>query len=185
LGLFVVLAFAILIFLVGDRRAFAQGNATSEYQVKAAFLFHFAQFVDWPAETFKEANSPLTYCTLGEDPFRGVLDSTLKGKSIGSRPVQVQHFKQAQEARGCQVLFIGAAGPKFISETLANFNGNPVLTVGETERFAQDGGVIGFTLADNKVRFEINLDVAEHAGLKISSKLLVLAKTVIGGPKGD
>jgi len=172
-----------LAFQAGACTVRAQGNASGEYQVKAAFLFHFAQFVDWPADTFKDASSPITYCTLGGDPFRGALDATLSGKSIGEHPLRVQHFKQAQEARGCQVLFIGTAGQKFISDSLTSVNGNPILTVGETEHFAQDGGVIGFTLADNKVRFEINLDAAEHARLKISSKLLVLAKTVIGGPK--
>lgn len=170
--------------MTGGVRVIAQSSTSSEYQVKAAFLFHFGQFVDWPAETFKDVNSPITYCTLGEDPFHGALEATLGGKSIGPRPLRVQHFKQAQEARGCQVLFIGTAGQKFISDALANVNGSPVLTVGETERFAEDGGVIGFTLADNKVRFEINLDAAEHAGLRISSRLLALAKTVIGGPKG-
>jgi len=108
----------------------------------------------------------------------------LNGKVIDGRPVRVLHFKEAQEIQGCQVLFIGIADKKFISATLANLKGTPVLTVGESEHFVQDGGMIGFFLEDNKVRFEINLNAAEHANLKISARLLALAKTVIGGPKG-
>ncbi len=173
-----------LIAIDGACRVSAQSNPSGEYQVKAAFLFHFAQFVDWPAEAFKDATSPLTYCTVGEDFFHGALDASLNGKTIGGRTVRVLHFKQAQEAQGCQVLFLGTTEKKFVSGALAKLNGTPVLTVGESEHFAQDGGMIGFFLEDNKVRFEINLDAAEHAKLKISARLLSLAKTVIGGPKG-
>lgn len=161
----------------------ANANA-EEYAVKAAFLFHFAQFIEWPTDAFKNASAPITYCTLGEDPFRGALETTLSGKSIGARQLRVQHYKQVQDAQGCQVLFIGASGQKLISEALSSLNGSPILTVGESEHFAQDGGVIGFTLEENKVRFEINLDAAEHAGLRVSSRLLALAKTVIGRPRG-
>jgi hypothetical protein len=173
-----------LLFVAGARWVSAQGNASSEYQVKAAFLFHFAQFVDWPPETFKDAASPLTYCTVGGDPFRGALEATLNGKAVEGRWVRVLHFKEAQEIQGCQVMFIGIADKKFISATMADLKGTPVLTVGESEHFVQEGGMIGFFLEDNKVRFEINLNAAEHAKLKISARLLALAKTVIGGPKG-
>ena len=173
----------VLLFVAGARWDSAQGNASSEYQVKAAFLFHFAQFVDWPPGAFKDAGTPVTYCTVGGDPFRGALEASLSGKAIEGRWVRVLHFKEAQEIQGCQVLFIGMADKKFISATLANLKGTPVLTVAESDHFAQDGGMIGFFLEDNKVRFEINLNAAERAKLKISARLLALAKTVIGGPK--
>ena len=152
--------------------------------MKAAFLFHFAQFVDWPADAFKEADSPLVYCTIGEDPFRGALDASLIGKMIGGRSFRVQHLKQPHEVQGCQVVFLGILEKKAMSATLATLKGNPVLTVGESEHFAQDGGMIGFCLEGNKVRFEINITAAEQANLKISARLLALAKTVIGAPKG-
>lgn len=161
-----------------------QGNTSSEYQVKAAFLFHFAQFVDWPPEAFKANDSPITYCTAGGDPFEGGLDASMNGKTIGGRPIRVLHFKKAGESQGCQILFLGIADKKLVSATLAKLNGSPVLTVGESINFAQGGGMIGFLLEDNKVRFEINLEAAERAKLKISARLLALAKTVIGGPKG-
>lgn len=175
---------AALLFIGWAGRVLGQTSASSEYQVKAAFLFHFAQFVEWPPETFKDATSPVTYCTAGADPFHGVLEAGLDRKTIGGRPIRVLHFKQAQEIQGCQVLFVGTQEKKFISTILANVRATPVLTVGESENFARQGGMIGFFLEDNKVRFEINLDAAEQAKLKISARLLTLAKTVIGGPKG-
>jgi hypothetical protein len=178
-----VVALAALLCVVGVRCVAGQGNVSSEYQVKAAFLFHFAQFVDWPPEAFKEPGSPLTYCTAGGDPFHGALDASLNGKAVDGRWVRVLHFRQAQEIQGCQVLFLGTPEKKFISATLANLKGDPVLTVGESEHFVQEGGMIGFVLEDNKVRFEINQEATEHAKLKISARLLALAKTVIGGPK--
>lgn len=162
-----------------------QGDGPSEYQIKAAFLFHFAQFVDWPAEAFKQADSPLIYCTLGEDPLHGALEATLAGKTVGSRAVQVRHLRKATEAQGCHVLFIGAEEKKDMARVLASLGGNPTLIAGEAENFAADGGMIGFCLEQNKVRFEINMAAAERANLRISARLLALAKTVVGRGKGD
>jgi hypothetical protein len=179
-----VAALTAVVSAAGARWVSAQAKPSSEYQVKAAFLFHFAQFVDWPSEVFKDANTPLTYCTAGGDPFRGALDASLNGKVIDGRPVRVLHFRQAQEIQGCQVLYIGTQEKKVISAALAELKGTSVLTVGESEDFVQAGGMIGFFLEDNKVRFEINLNATERAKLKISARLLALAKTVIGGPKG-
>ena len=161
----------------------AEGNASSEYAVKAAFLFHFAQFAEWPPTAFKGANAPLTFCTLGDDPFRGALDASISGKTIENRPLRVQHLKQLQEVEACQVIFIGADDKKRIPALLASLKDSPVLTVGESEHFAQEGGMIGLFLEENKIRFEINLASAEHAKLKLSSRLLTLAKTVLGGSR--
>lgn len=176
---------AAFLTLAETHPAPAQGSASSEYQVKAAFLYHFSQFVDWPEGTFKDASSPLTYCTFGEDPFHGALDASLSGKRIGVRALQVQHFKQPQEIRGCQILFVGESEQKRVPSLLTRLQGNPILTVGETEHFVQDGGMIGFLLEENKIRFEINLEAAEHAKLKLSSRLLALAKRVLGGQRGS
>jgi YfiR/HmsC-like len=156
-----------------------------EYEVKAAFLFRFAQFVEWPADTFKEASEPFTYCTIGEDPFHGSLERTLNGKTIGQRPLRVEHLGGAGKVGDCQVLFIGGPGDKkHVEGTLASAAALPILTVGEADRFAANGGAIGFCTEANKIRFEVNLDAAGKAGLKISAKLLALAKTVLGAPKG-
>jgi YfiR/HmsC-like len=177
--------FGVLAALAGVRSASTQTDLSSEYQAKAAFLFHFAQFVEWPEETFRDAGSPLTYCTIGNDPFHGSLDVALGGKMIGARSFRVLHFKQPQETQGCQVLFIGAGEKKILAEILAKALTNSILTVGESEHFAQEGGVIGFVLEENKIRFEINLESAQKAKLKISSRLLALAKNVIGGQRGN
>jgi len=160
-------------------KAQAQEATPSEYQIKAAFLFHFAQFVGWPEAALGKRGDPLTYCTLGEDPFHGALDSSLSGKTINERPLRVLHLKRAQDPGGCQVLFLGESEKQSIPAVLSSLRGKPVLTVGETEHFTADGGMIGFCLEDNKMRFEINLDAAEKAGLTISSRLLSLAKQVV------
>lgn len=177
-------ALTMIFFLTVTARLLANSTA-EEYSVKAAFLFHFAQFVEWPEGTFAEADTPLTYCTIGEDPFQGSLDAALKRKTIGAQSFRVLHFKQPQEIQGCQVLFIGAGEKKSLAEILARVRTNAVLTVGESEHFVQDGGMIGFVLEENKVRFEINLEPAQKAKLKISSRLLALAKNVIGGQRGN
>lgn len=164
----------------------AHANSTSEYAVKAAFLFHFAQFVEWPAGAFKGANSPLTYCTFGADPFRGSLDESLRGKTIGERGIRVQHLKQAEGIQDCQVLFIGGAESKRAAAgVLANVKGSAILTVGESQDFAEDGGMIEFCLEGNKIRFNINLATVSAAKLKMSARLLTLAKTVIGTQGGS
>ncbi len=162
-----------------------QNNPTGEYEIKAAFLFHFAQFVEWPAGAFKDGNSALTYCTVGGDPFRGALDDGLRAKVIGERGIRVEHLKQLDAVHDCQIVFIGAAQSKNAASILASVKGDPVLTVGETPHFAEDGGMIGFCLEGNKIRFEINAGVVSAAKLKMSARLLTLAKTVIGTAGGN
>jgi len=163
----------------------AQSPEPSEYAVKAAFLFHFAQFVEWPEGAFREANSPLFYCTIGADPFHGALEASLIGKKMGGHGLQVRHARQISEIQGCHVLFIGEGEKGQLASVLANVKGSPVLTVGESERFVNDGGMIGFCVEENKIRFKINLESAEKAQLRISAKLLALAKIVIGRPRRD
>jgi len=162
-----------------------QSNGMNEYEVKAAFLFHFAQFVEWPVETFKDSDTPLTYCTVGEDVFRGALEESVMGKRVNNRPLRVAHLREREPIDGCQVLFIAGAPKGRRADELAIAKGHAVLTVGETEYFARDGGIIGFLLEENKVRFEINLNAAHKAQLKVSARLLALAKTVLGSQRGD
>lgn len=108
-------AVALLLSLFVLAAGFGQNGTPGEYQVKAAFLYHFAQYVEWPAGTFRDAASPLTYCVLGEDPFQGALEGSLSGKSVGTHPVQIQRFNQATEARVCQVVFVRAASKKSVA----------------------------------------------------------------------
>jgi YfiR/HmsC-like len=175
---------AIFAALGATGLASTETSPTGEYQIKVAFLFHFSQFIDWPEGTFADASTPLTYCTIGEDPLHGALDAGLGGRTIGTRPLRVLHFKQPQYMRGCQILFIGGGGTKLLPAALASLGENSVLTVGESEHFVQEGGMIGFLLEDNKIRFEVNLDATEHARLRVSSRFLALAKRVVGGHRG-
>ena len=175
----------VLLMCSGNSMSQGQTATASEYEVKAAFLFHFAQFVEWPTSSFNSPESPLTYCTVGEDPFGGLLDKSVGGKSAGNRPLRVQHLKEQESIEGCQVLFIGAGEKRRQTEELVQAGRHPVLTVGESEHFAEEGGIIGFCRVENKLRFEINLGTAERANLKISAKLLALAKAVIGNSRGN
>lgn len=156
----------------------AQSQA-GEYHVKAAFLFHFVQLVEWPAGSLGNERNPVTVCTIGEDPFHGDLDTTLAGQSVETRPFLVRHLKPAEEFQGCHVLFVGKRDAVRLARLLVELKDGPILTVGDCDGFVQQG-VIGFLLVDNKVRFEINLQAAERANLKISSRLLLLAKSVVG-----
>lgn len=178
-------SFAGLLLLADGPRVLAQSKGASEYQVKAAFLYHFAQFVEWPPGAFREAGAPLTYCLLGDDSFGGAFELALGGKSVGTHPVRVRHLGQVKDVSGCHVLFVSASEKKNIAAVLEGAKGNPVLTVGDSEHFVEEGGMIGLFLEDNKVRFEINAGAAQQAGLKISARLLALASKVIGGPKGS
>jgi hypothetical protein len=161
----------------------ADDYGSPEYQVKAAFLFHFSQFVEWPPDTFKDPGTPLTFCTVGEDPFRGALEQSVNGKTMGTRPLSVRHFMRLQEASSCQVLFLGKRSRLLEEEAIAFFSKHPVLIVGESEHFALDGGMIGFCMEENTIRFEINLQAVEKSQLKISARLLTLAKIVIGNSR--
>jgi len=154
----------------------------NEYQVKAAFLFHFVQLVDWPPGAVKDAKA-LVLCTYGDDPFAGELDSMVSGKSVGSRSIRVRHVRHAQDVHDCQMLFVGKKESKHVLSLLTDLGDDPIATVGETDNFIQAGGMIGFCLDDNKIRFDINLQSAGRAKLKISSRLLLLAKTLVGSPE--
>lgn len=151
-----------------------------EYRVKAAFLFHFAQLVEWPPTA--GSGGPLRLCTFGENPFRGELEETVQGKQIGNRALQIRHLSRLQGLRECQVVFIGNAESRRLSMVLEELQHSAVLTVGEADNFLTTGGMIHFCLEGNKVRFEINRQAAESVGLKISSRLLLLAKNVVGNP---
>jgi hypothetical protein len=178
-----VLAGLCLLLAGRGYRSRAQ-TTEEEYRIKAAFIFHFAQLVDWPADTAKDADNSFLVCTLGEDPFRGVLEATIGGKSVAERVIRIRHLAGGQDMKSCQVLFVGQAQSKHMAELVADLHDAPVLTVGETAGFLQAGGMIHFLLEENKVRFEINLAAAESARLKIGSRLLLLSQAVVRQSSG-
>jgi YfiR/HmsC-like len=173
-----VLIFLLVFLTAGGREVGAQSN-DEEYRVKAAFLFHFAQLVDWPTNTQTGTNDSLFLCTFGTDPFQGALEATVEGKPIGNRVIRIRHLMQPQDMQACQVIFFGKDQSTRIPTLVADLEKAPILTVGESAGFLGAGGMICFLLEENKVRFQINLDAAESAKLKIGSRLLILAQNVV------
>lgn len=153
-------------------------QSVDEYRVKAAFLYNFAKFVEWPAGEFKGPDDPVTICVLGRGPLGPLLEQAVSGKQIEGHPLVAREITETRDAAVCQILFVAAGEKKRLPAILDQLKAGSVLTVGETQNFATGGGVINFKLEDGKVRLEVNLHAAERAKLRISSKLLSLAKIV-------
>lgn len=160
----------------------AQAAPTAEYQLKAAFLFNFAKFTDWPDDVFAGPGAPFAVCVLGRDPFGSSLDDTLRGKTIANRPVAVERLRDLAGVQRCQMVFVTQSETGRLPAILRALRGAKSLVVGETAGFAHAGGAIEFTLEDERVRFTINPDATERAGLRISSQLLGLARIVHDDP---
>jgi hypothetical protein len=172
-------ALVLAMFLTGAlHNAKAAGGPDSD-QLKAAYLFNFAKFVAWPEDRFDSDGSALVFCMVGDDPLNGALDKVTSGRSVQGRQIEIQNFATPASASTCHILFLGsgAVGGQ-PGDVLKNYNGGGVLTVGESEGFAKDGGVANFFVDGKKVRFEINKQAAQDQGLKISSRLLKLARIV-------
>jgi hypothetical protein len=178
----------ILVCLAGGALAFAPREAPAqlavsrEYQVKAAFLFNFVQFVEWPTRAFTNSEAPICIGVLGEDPFASALEETVRGETVQNRKLIVQHSNRVEPLKDCQLVFISKSETDRVPGILDELDPEPVLTVSETQGFAQRGGIINLYLAGNKVRFEINPAAARHKGLKISSELLSLGKIIEAAP---
>lgn len=167
--------FAFVSQLLGTQN---QAQEASEYAVKAAFLYNFAKFVEWPPGAFGHNGAPLIVGVVGDDPFGSALDQTIQGKSVNGRQLTVRRFSGGQDLRECHILFISSSERKRLSQILDSIRGAGVLTISEMDQFNQQGGIINFILERGKVRFEINTGAAESARLKLSSKLLALARSV-------
>jgi hypothetical protein len=150
-------------------------DASLEYRVKAAFLLNFTKFVEWPPEEFADSDSPITICILGDDPFGPALDRMVAGEDVNGRKVLVQRIRH-EPSKSCQVLFIGRL-ERDVPKILASL-GRGTLTVGEGENFLREGGMIAFVIDNRRVRFDIKRNAAEGAALKLSSKLLNVARSV-------
>lgn len=171
---------AALIAVLGLLALATPGSAqvAAEYDVKAAFLYNFAKFVEWPPEAFDAPGSPMTLCIVGKDPFGDVLDTLVRGETLQGRPLVVHRTRDLLEVRDCHVVFLSRSETARQDDVLATVRGAGILTVGEGDSFLRDGGIIRFVLEANRVRFEVNRDAAERNGLKLSSKLLRLARSV-------
>jgi hypothetical protein len=158
-----------------------QASVAPEYQVKAVFLFNFAQFVEWPPSAFPDSAAPLVICVLGEDPFGPYLDETVRGERVQGHPLAVQRTRHVEEIRNCHILFVGRQEQERLEEILDTLKGRPALTVSDAEGFARRGGIIRFVTDRNRIRLRINLEAARDANLRLSSKLLRPAQIVRTG----
>jgi hypothetical protein len=177
---------AILPILLAGAMLNAQSTSgSSEYLIKAGFIYNFANLVQWPSTSFAQSDSPITIVILGEDHFGTTLDHVLEGKKVNSRSFVIKRARtvsELQRALGpqkeCQILYVSSSEMPHLSEAIQILKGAPVLTIGETPGFARSGGIINLILEDNKVRFEVNVQAAKEADLNISSRLLALARIV-------
>lgn len=168
----------LLVLAMLTAPSFVQAQPTREYQVKAAFLYNFAKFVEWPSRSPQTDEGPMVIGVLGTDTFGEALDS-LRDKSVMGRRVVVRKLIHIEEAKGCHVLFISSSERGRLAAILRAVRDQPVLTVADMEGFCHGGGIINMVSQRNKIGFEINAAAAQRAGLKISSHLLRLAKTVL------
>ncbi len=193
--IFVVIALALLVVPIVPR-ARADSAKSKEYQIKAAFIYNFIKFVDWPEEKMADSNEPIIIGIIGKDPFGRVFEP-IKNKKVKNRIVVIKRFKSFEEIkklgehdkaefdrninylRKCHLLFVCSSEKDKVKEVLALVKDHSVLTVADTKGFLEFGGIINFLMVDKKVRFEINVTAAKKSKLKISSKLLRLAKRVV------
>jgi len=181
-----LLSFRVVAFcwlLAGLTISSAQTSVTKEYQIKAAYLYNFAKFVQWPGQSFTNNDSPIVIGVYGQNPFGTELEAIAKDHEINGRHILIKTVESQEDAAGVNLLFISMAEDLHVAETLAALENSTVLTVGESDKFAASGGMIQFIREADKIRFSIDADAAERHGLKISAQLLKLATSVHKKPQ--
>jgi hypothetical protein len=180
-----LITIAIVILPSLGLQAHAQDSSvSSEYLIKAGFIYNFANLVQWPANAFAQPDSPIVIGILGEDPFGTVLDRVLVGKRVNGRVFLVKRLKSVVDLKECHILFVSSSEIAHLAEAIHLVKGMPILTIGEIPGFAKRGGIINLVLEDNKVHFEVNVEAAKEAELTISSRLLALAR-IVQDPAAD
>jgi hypothetical protein len=170
------LAVPVFLSLAGTQ-ALAQ-TKVHDYQVEAVYLFNFTQFVEWPSAAFADAQKPIIIGILGDDPFGVYLDETVRGETVGKRPLVVRRYRRVEDIEACQVLFISRSEAQFLQPIIARLKDRSILTVSDADGFTQHGGIVRFVTQDDHVRLRINAEAAKVAGLTISSKLLRVAQSI-------
>lgn len=171
------LAILTALLLGGLLPGTAGASEFDEYAIKAAYLYNFAKYVEWPPGTFASTDAPLLICIAGDDPFGDAL-AALSGKMIENHPVEVRRLAVTTDLNPCQIVFVSRAEQGRFKALLAKLARQPILTVSDISDFAQAGGMIGLIEADQRIRFNINLNAARQAHLRLSSQLLKLATIV-------
>ncbi len=177
LRLLITVAMVILPSLGFEAHA-QDSSVSSEYLIKAGFIYNFANLVQWPGNAFPQADSPIVIGIFGEDPFGTVLDRVLAGKKVNGRIFLVKRLKSVADLKECHIVFVSSSEMAHLAEAIHAVKGMPILTIGEIPGFARSGGIINLVLEDNKVHFEVNVEAAKEADLNISSRLLALARIV-------
>jgi hypothetical protein len=172
---FVFIAFMTLVS-VRPIIAAAHDDNTSEYEIKAAFLYNFAKFVEWPARNFEDVDSSFVIGILGKDPFKSALEQTIGDKTVGGAAIRIRRSGNVEDLLTCHILFISGSERSSLPAILKSLEGLSVLTVSDMPGFARFGGMVTLYTENNKVRFMIHTQAAEKAGLILSAKLLTLAK---------
>ena len=158
----------------------AQGSLPHEDAVKAAFLYNFTKFVDWPEGAFAGSGAPFNVCVYADDGFQRELRSILSNEQVRGRRITITPLKNGDDLRTCHLVYFGPQHLDRSARRLPTLKQAPVLTVGEGRRFLEQGGLIAFLLEDNRVRFDISKRAADAAGLIVSSKLLRVARQIDG-----
>ena len=173
---------ALLLFwlLTGASVPAADLSSLPEHEIKALYLFNFTKYVDWPENAFADSNSCYTIGIAGSEEIFNDLDKLTNGRSVNGRKLRIQHIEKAEDARKCQIVYLGRGSEKLVGTVLEVVRHRPVLTVGEHENFLAQGGMVHFAREENKVRMEIYLDASQEAHLIISARLLPIAKIIRG-----
>ena len=156
----------------------AQPDRLTESEIKAGFLYNFTKFVEWPPQTFAHPNAPFVLGVIGSNPFGDLLTDAAAGKTVDGRAVLIKQFSHEEDFSACQILFVSSSEKKRTAQILERLKGATVLSVGEGDAFTQAGGMIAFIIEGDKVRLAINLEAALAARLKISAKVIAVARLV-------
>jgi hypothetical protein len=162
--------FLVVVWLLAQ---ISLAQIADEYEVKAAFLYNFTKFIEWPSAA---SSSSFAICILGDDPFEAAIERQTKGKTANGRPFQVRRLRDAAEAKQCQIVFVRAGEMSKVAKLIDATRGGPVLTVGESRDFARLGGMVILSMENNHVSVVIHKAVMDNAGFKISANLMTLAK---------
>jgi hypothetical protein len=172
----------VLIISLNPTANSAESRRAGEYELKAAFLYNFIKFTEWPPEEIAKSDQPFVIGVLGKDPFGAALDKVVEGETIFRKPIVTKRFSRLEDAAGVHVLFISSSEGNNLPAILRALDSYSILTVSEIDNFAQRGGVINLKKENERIVFEINIDAAKHAGLSMNAQLLKLAKVVKGRP---
>jgi len=178
MGGVIIAALMVLVIAMAGASAPPRSAVAQEYDLKAAFLFNFAQFVEWPTDAFPTPTSPITIGVLGDDPFGASLDAVVAGETIRNRPLSVRRYRAVEQVDTCHILFVSSSEASQLDHIAKVLGHRSILTVGETKDFAANTGMIAFELSQRRLRLRINVAAATDARLTISSKLLRQAQIV-------